>query len=103
MPEFYYLGSEDFEDSPSVEERYPDTFTPEERAEYEDCEMSTTVSAKIEENELVIRLPLNTPPCKSASGKTMIVASSHGNQPTECKVGEETIIVGVNAYYRLPK
>jgi hypothetical protein len=42
-------------------------------------------SAKIEGNELVIRLPLNEKPERSASGKTIVVASTRGK-------------VGINAY-----
>lgn len=66
-------------------------------------DMSTAVSAKIEGNELVIRLPLNSPPQRSATGKTMVVASSHGNQPTEATVDGQTVIVGVNAYFKPAK
>ncbi len=58
------------------------------------------VNAKIEGNELVIRLPINNPPHRSATGKTLVVASSHGNQPTEAKVNGQTVVVGVNAYYK---
>ena len=56
------------------------------------------ISAKIEGNELVIRLPLNPTPLPSATGKTLVVASSHGNKPTEAKVNGKPVVVGVNAY-----
>ena len=62
--------------------------------------MSTEVSATIEGHEMVIRIPLNEPPQRSATGKTMVVASSHGNQQTKAKVDGHTVIVGVNAYYK---
>lgn len=65
--------------------------------------MSTAVTAVVEGDELVIRVPLNKPPQRSATGKTMVVASSHGNQPTEAKVDGQTVIVGVNAYYKPAK
>lgn len=68
-----------------------------------ESEMSTAMSAKVEGNELVIRLPLNSPATKSATGKTMVVASSHGNQPTEAVVDGQQVIVGVNAYYKPAK
>jgi hypothetical protein len=58
------------------------------------------VSAQIEGNELVIRLPLNPPPVRSATGKTLVVASSHGNKPTAAMVNGQPVIVGVNAYIR---
>lgn len=54
----------------------------------------------IEKNELVIRIPLQEP-TPSATGKTLVVATSHGNQKTDCKhpKGGE-ITVGVNAYIK---
>lgn len=58
------------------------------------------VQAVIEGNELVIRLPLNPTPVPSATGKTLVVASSHGNVETEAKVNGQPVIVGVNAYIR---
>lgn len=56
------------------------------------------MTAKIEGNELVIRLPLNPAPMLSATGKTLVVASSHGNKPTEAKVSGKPVVIGVNAY-----
>jgi hypothetical protein len=56
------------------------------------------LTAKIEGNELVIRLPLNGNPTPSSSGKTLVVASSHGNKRTEARVNGQQVIVGVNAY-----
>lgn len=55
-------------------------------------------SAKIEGNELVIRLPMNEKPERSASGKTLVVASTHGNRETDCVVAGKKVIVGINAY-----
>ena len=56
--------------------------------------MKVTVEGK----ELVIRLPMNGTPSPSASGKTLVVASSHGNKATEAKVDGKNVVVGVNAY-----
>jgi hypothetical protein len=56
------------------------------------------LKATIEGKELVIRVPLNPTPVASASGKTLVVASSHGNQKTEAMVSGQPVIVGVNAY-----
>jgi len=56
------------------------------------------VTAKIEGKELVIRLPLNSSPVPSATRKTLVVASSHGNKQTEAKVDGKPVTVGVNAY-----
>lgn len=60
----------------------------------------THVQAMIEGNELVIRLPLNPTPVLSATGKTLVVASSHGNVETTAQVDGQPVIVGVNAYIR---
>lgn len=56
------------------------------------------LKATIEGNELVIRVPLNDTPVPSSSGKTLVVASSHGNQKTGAMVNGQPVIVGVNAY-----
>ena len=56
----------------------------------------------IEGGELVIRLPLNRTPTPSASGKTLVVATSRGNQRTEAVVSGRPVIVGVNAYIERP-
>jgi hypothetical protein len=55
----------------------------------------------IENGELIIRLPLNKPPVPSATGKTLVVASTRGNQPTQAVVNGQNVIVGLNAY--IPK
>jgi hypothetical protein len=60
------------------------------------------VKATIEGNELVIRLPLNKPPVPSSSGKTLVVASTHGNRTTEAVVNGQPVIVGANAYIQRP-
>ena len=39
-------------------------------------------------------------PSPSASGKTLVVASSHGNQPTTATINGKPVIVGLNAYIR---
>lgn len=58
------------------------------------------MKVSIEKNELIIRIPM-TKPTPSASGKTLSVASSHGNQKTDCELkGHGAITVGVNAYVK---
>lgn len=56
------------------------------------------LTASIEGEYLVIRVPLNPTPVRSATGKTMVVASSHGNKETEVEVQGKPVFVGVNAY-----
>jgi len=53
----------------------------------------------IKDNVLHIEIPLHDPR-PSSSGKTLTVASSNGNQPTEARVNCLPVIVGVNAYIK---
>ena len=56
------------------------------------------MKATIENGELVIRLPLNKTPVLSGSGKTLVIATTHGNQKTDAVVNGQPVIIGVNAY-----
>ena len=52
---------------------------------------------------LVIRLAIQTP-TPSASGKTLVVASTRGNQKTAVQIDGKDLYLGVNAYvYAEPK
>ncbi len=53
----------------------------------------------IKDGQLIITLPLSAP-TRSASGKTLVVASTRGNMTTEAMVNGKPVIVGVNAYIR---
>lgn len=50
-------------------------------------------------NELVIRIALQQP-TPSSTGKTLVVASSHGNQATTATVDGKPVIIGLNAYIK---
>lgn len=56
------------------------------------------MTVTIEKNELVLRVPLNDSPSPSKSGKTLIVASSHGIVQTAVQVDGKTVQVGFNAF-----
>jgi hypothetical protein len=56
------------------------------------------LTATIEDGILVIKVPMNPTPVRSATGKTLVVASTHGNKQTELEVDGKPVIVGVNAY-----
>jgi len=45
-----------------------------------------------------LRCRANPTPVRSATGKTLVVASSHGNKETEVLVQGQSVFVGVNAY-----
>lgn len=55
------------------------------------------MNAEIKDGFLIIKLPLQTP-TPSASGKTLVVASSRGNVKTSVTVEGKQVTVGVNAY-----
>ena len=57
------------------------------------------MKASIKDNVLHLEIPLHTPR-PSATGKTLTVASSKGNQETTATVNGRPVIVGVNAYIK---
>ena len=57
------------------------------------------MKAEIVGKSLVITVPL-TDPTPSASGKTLVVASSHGNKETEPKINGKPVVIGLNAYIK---
>ena len=57
------------------------------------------MKVSIKGNVLTIEIELQKPQA-SASGKTLVVASSHGNQATTATVDGKPVIVGLNAYIR---
>ena len=59
-------------------------------------EISVTVNKK--DRTMTITLPLQKPTV-SASGKTMVVATTRGNQKVDCEYDGQQLTVGVNVYY----
>lgn len=49
---------------------------------------------------LVVTIPVNPEPPLSSTGKTRIVASTHGNQPTTLTVNGQTVKVGLTAFVK---
>lgn len=60
--------------------------------------MTNQIEVKIENGRLIVSLPIEKHPSKT--GKTMVVASTNGNQPTTVTVDGKPVIVGVNAYIK---
>jgi len=58
------------------------------------------IETKIEGNKLIITCDLEEP-TPSASGKTLVVASTRGNMKTTCMVDGKPLTIGMNAY--IPK
>lgn len=65
--------------------------------------MADDLTVSREGDTLVIRMPIK-PATPSASGKTLVVASTRGNQKTDLKIDDKDLYLGVNAYvYAEPK
>ncbi len=58
------------------------------------------LTATIKGKQLIITIDLNDPPRPSTSGKTTVLASSNGNQPTAAIYEGKPVIVGLNAYVK---
>jgi hypothetical protein len=57
------------------------------------------MKAEVKGNQLIITMDLQKP-SPSSSGKTLIVATSGGNQVTTATVDGKPITIGVNAYIK---
>ena len=57
------------------------------------------MKATIKDHVLHIEIPLQAPR-PSATGKTLTVASTRGNQPTEARIDGKPVIIGLNAYIK---
>lgn len=57
------------------------------------------MKAEIKDGNLIITLSLEEP-TPSSSGKTLVVASTHGNQKTSATVNGKPVTIGVNAYIK---
>lgn len=57
------------------------------------------MTATIQGNDLVVTIPLNSPR-PSASGKTLVVATSGGNVVTGAQVNGKNVTIGLNAYIK---
>ncbi len=57
------------------------------------------MDVKIENGKLHITIELQEP-TPSASGKTLVVATTHGNMPTQCMINGKPVVIGLNAYIK---
>ena len=57
------------------------------------------MEARIEDGKLIVTVDLEQPH-PSASGKTLVVASSRGNVMTHARVDDRNVTVGLNAYIK---
>ena len=63
-------------------------------------EDTMAIETKIEGNKLIITCDLEEP-VPSASGKTLVVASTRGNMKTSLTINGKPLTIGLNAY--IPK
>jgi hypothetical protein len=63
----------------------------------EENDMAMTVAIK--DNKLCIEIDLE-PPTPSASGKTLVVASTRGNAVTDVMIEGKPVTIGLNAYIK---
>ncbi len=61
--------------------------------------MQVSIEGKNGSKVLRIEIPLQRP-TPSASGKTMVIATTHGNVQTSAVIDGKPVIVGMNAYIR---
>jgi hypothetical protein len=57
------------------------------------------MKVEVKDTKLIIEIDLETPK-PSASGKTLVVASTRGNTVTTAKVDGKPVIIGLNAYIK---
>jgi hypothetical protein len=57
------------------------------------------MNVEIKDNKLFIEIDLETP-TPSSSGKTLILASTHGNTVTTAEVDGKPVIIGLNVYIK---
>ena len=55
------------------------------------------MTAEIKDGMLIITLPMQAP-TPSSTGKTLVVASTHGNQKAGLEVNGKPVKIGVNAF-----
>jgi hypothetical protein len=58
------------------------------------------MKAELKNNEITITLPISKQPSKT--GKTLVIASTHGNIATSAVIDGQPVIVGCNCYIRKP-
>ncbi len=56
------------------------------------------MNAQIKDGKLIIEIPVEATPAPSASGKTLVVATTRGNVKTSVVVQGKPLTIGLNAY-----
>jgi sialic acid synthase SpsE len=67
------------------------------KSEQQKKERQIVMTTEIKNGQLIITIPLQAPR-PSASGKTLVVATTGGNKATTAIVEGKPVVVGLNAY-----
>lgn len=54
--------------------------------------------AEVVDGNLVVTIPMNEKPEPSSTGKTLSIASTHGNVKSALRVNGKEVVIGLNAY-----
>ena len=58
------------------------------------------ITIKIEKDKLIITAPIPKKLTPSKSGKSLVVASTHGNVATDVLIEGKPVMLGLNAYIK---
>ena len=58
------------------------------------------MDVKITADTIIITLPILKPLKESKSGKSLVVATTHGNIATSATLQNKPVVIGVNAYIK---
>jgi len=58
------------------------------------------IETKLTGKKLTITVDINSTPTLSSTGKSLVVASSHGNQATAIMVQGKPVMIGLNAFIK---
>ena len=58
------------------------------------------MQVQIRDNKLFIEIDIEEPPQPSASGKTIVVASTRGNVETDAEFDGKPLVLGLTAYVK---
>jgi hypothetical protein len=67
------------------------------------AEIKATITGPKGAQKLVLEIPVYKSPIPSGTGKSLVVASTRGNAVTDLVLDGKPVVVGVNAYLKLPK
>jgi len=62
--------------------------------------MDNGIDVKIEGKKMIITIDMEAEPVISGSGKSIVLASTHGNQRTNAQYEGKPVTLGLNAYIK---